>query len=99
MINIRNLGSKESVELNLKRIYAPSCAYASALKATGIFVILLSQGGFESDSREKSSKQSFPEFTSEASVCKNVLSKYVLQNSCSKTFLISTENICVRVTF
>ena len=44
MINIGNLGSKESVVVKSKE--------GSGLKATGIF-ILLSQDGFESDYPER----------------------------------------------
>ena len=44
MMNIRNLASKESLD----PWYASSCV-ESLFKATDIFVILLSQEGFESD--------------------------------------------------
>ena len=47
------------------------------MKATGIFVILLSQDGFESDSPEKSPEQSLPKVTSEAAAC-----RYAIQNRC-----------------
>ena len=46
--------------------YAPNCVLSSGLKTVRIFVILLGQGGFESDCPEKSPKQSLPEVTSEA---------------------------------
>ena len=45
MMNIGNLGSKESVVVKSKE--------GSGLKATGIFIILLSQVGFESDYLER----------------------------------------------
>ena len=58
---------------------------SSGLKASGIFVILLSQDGFES-----SSKQSFSKLSSEAAITR-----------CSSTFLntLQQENICVGVSF
>ena len=40
----------------------------SGLKATGIYVILLSQDGFESNSSEIQSQKSLPKVTSEAAV-------------------------------
>ena len=42
----RIAGSKE------KSVYAPNCVLSFGLKATGIFVILLSQDGSESDCPE-----------------------------------------------
>ena len=49
-MNIRNLGSKESLQrLNLKTACVPNCDESCGWKATGIFVILLSQDGFGSD--------------------------------------------------
>ena len=50
MMNMRNLGSKES--FGVKFTYAPNCVESYGLKATGIFVVLLSQDGFESDCPE-----------------------------------------------
>ena len=47
MMNIGNLGSKQSVRVKFKE--------GSGLKATGIFLILLSQDGFESDAPERKS--------------------------------------------
>ena len=47
------IGSKESVGVKFKEGYAPNCVWSSGLKATGIFVILLSQDGFESDCPER----------------------------------------------
>ena len=47
MMNIANLSSKQSVGFK--------CKETSGLKATGIFVILLSQDGFESASPERKS--------------------------------------------
>ena len=47
MMNIGNLGLKLSVGVKFKE--------GSGLKSTGIFVILLSQYGFESDSPERKS--------------------------------------------
>ena len=46
-MNIQNLGWKENIGLKFKE--------GSGLKATGIFVILLSQNGFESDSPKRKS--------------------------------------------
>ena len=43
---------------NLKIPYAPNCVRSSGLKATDIFVILLSQDDFKSNYSEQSSKQS-----------------------------------------
>ena len=48
MMNIGNLGLKLSVGVKFKE--------GSGLKATGIFVILLSQHGFESNSSERKSQ-------------------------------------------
>ena len=47
---MRNLGSKGS--FGVKFTYAPNCVESYGLKATGIFVVLLSQDGFESDCPE-----------------------------------------------
>ena len=47
MMNIANQGSKLSVGIKFRE--------SSGLKATGIFVILLGQDGFESDSAERKS--------------------------------------------
>ena len=47
MMNMRNLNSKQNVGVKSKE--------GSGLKATGIFVRLLSQDGFESDSPERKS--------------------------------------------
>ena len=52
MLNIRNLGSKKNQGLNLKTAYAPNCTESCGLKVTGIFLIILSQDGFGSDSPE-----------------------------------------------
>ena len=52
MVTIWNLGSNESVEVNIKTAFAPNCFQSSGLKATGIFVLLMSQDSFESDSPE-----------------------------------------------
>ena len=70
MMNIRNLGSKESARVKSKAGICAKLCLRSGLKATGIFVILLSQDGFESDSPEKSPKQSLPKVTSDAAVCR-----------------------------
>ena len=59
MMNIQNLGSKESVGLNIKGAYD--------LKATGIFTILLSRV-LKATLQEQSSKQSLREVRSEAAV-------------------------------
>ena len=40
----------------MKAIYPLNCVYSSGLKASGIFVILPSQYGFESHCREKKFK-------------------------------------------
>ena len=51
MMNMRNLGSKES--FGVKFTYAPNCVESYVcLKATGIFVVLLSQDAFKSDCPE-----------------------------------------------
>ena len=59
-MNIGNLDSKHSVGVEFKE--------NSGLKMTGIFVIFLSQHGFESDLQKESPKQSLPKVTSEADV-------------------------------
>ena len=59
MMNIGNLGLKWSVVVRFKK--------GCGLKATGIFVILLSKDGFESDSPE-SPKESVPTVISESAV-------------------------------
>ena len=51
--------TESSSSLNSKMPYVVNCAYRSGLKATGIFVILLSQDGFKSNSPKKSSKKTF----------------------------------------
>ena len=48
-MNIQNLDSKDSLGVKLKIAYAPNFVQSSGLKATGIFVILLNQDGFESN--------------------------------------------------
>ena len=52
MMNMRNLKSKESVEVKLKEGICAELCLSSCLKATGIFVILLNHDGFESDCPE-----------------------------------------------
>ena len=47
MMNTRNLDSKEILGAGFK-IYESNCVQGSGFKATGIFVILLSQDVFES---------------------------------------------------
>ena len=51
-MNIKNLGSKESVRVKYKDRICSKLYLKSGLKATGIFVILLRQDGFESDCPE-----------------------------------------------
>ena len=63
--------------LNLKRAYAPNWWYC----IFGIFVILLSQDGFESKSLEKSPKQSLPKVTSEAAICRGSSKQVFLEIS------------------
>ena len=46
---------KKAQGLNSKSAYTPNFVRSSGLKATGIFVKLLSQNGFESDSPERKS--------------------------------------------
>ena len=46
---MQSLGSKESLGVNFKDGICASCIYSSGMKTTGVFVILLSQDGFESD--------------------------------------------------
>ena len=58
MMNIGNLSSKQSVGFKFKE--------GSSLKATGIFVILISLDVFESNSPEKSPNQSLPKVSLEA---------------------------------
>ena len=48
---------QKAKKLNLKAAYSPNCVSSSGLKATAIFVILLSRDGFEWDCPETSSKQ------------------------------------------
>ena len=60
-MNIRNLGLKESLGLNLTAAYAPNCVESSGLIVTGIYVISLSQDGFETNVQKQSSKQSLRE--------------------------------------
>ena len=48
-MNIQNPDSTESLVLNLNMLYAPNFVSSSGFKETGVFVILLSQDGDESD--------------------------------------------------
>ena len=64
MMNIQNLGSKESVAVKFKE------GICSELCLMLWFEILLSQDGFESDSPEERPKPSLPKVTSEAAVCR-----------------------------
>ena len=50
--NVISLKRKIFSVLNLKTAYTPNCVKSSGLRGTGIFVILLSQDGFESDRPE-----------------------------------------------
>ena len=50
--NFISLKRKIFSGLNLKTAYTPNCVKSSGLRGTGIFVILLSQDGFESDRPE-----------------------------------------------
>ena len=49
---MRNLGSKEGLGVEFKTTYVPNCFSSSGLKATSIFIILLSRDGFERDCPE-----------------------------------------------
>ena len=70
MMNIRSLGPKESLGLNLKRAYTLNSALSSGFKATGIFVILLSQNGLKATLQKESPTQSHSKVTSETVVCR-----------------------------
>ena len=71
MMNIRNLGSKESVGVNFKEsICAKFCRKLWFESDCFCFVILLSQDGFERDSPEKGPEQSLPKVTPEAAICR-----------------------------
>ena len=60
------VGSKESVGVKFKEgVYAKVLVWQ---RRSGIFVVLLSQDGFESDSPEKVPQQSLPKVTLEAAV-------------------------------
>ena len=67
---------------------------ASGLKATGIFLILLSQDGFETDRPEKNPKEPLRTVTSEVAVRRCSLKKVFLEISQHPQ-----ENNCVRVSF
>ena len=55
MMNIQNLGSKESLGVKFKEALCAKLCESSGLKAT-IFVIIISQDGFESDSLGRKSQ-------------------------------------------
>ena len=52
MMNIPKVGSKENLGVKFKDGICAELCLKSGLKATGIFVILLSQDGFESECPE-----------------------------------------------
>ena len=59
-MKIQNVGSKENLGVKFKDGIRTRFCLNSCLKATGIFIILLSQDGLESDCPETNSKQLLP---------------------------------------
>ena len=55
MLSIQSLGSNQSVGVKVKGGICAELCLSYGLKATGIFVILLNQDGFESGSHERKS--------------------------------------------
>ena len=86
MMNIQNLGLKESVGLNVKTTYPPN-----SLKGPVIVVILLSQVGFESDCPGTKVLNNHFVMSVQKQPSADVLQKMIV----AKT--LQQENICVRV--
>ena len=75
MMNVRNLGSKESLGVKFKDgICTELC-----LKATGIFVKLLSQDGFENDC---------PEIEFQTITFQSQFEKVTVQKSIAETWIV-----------
>ena len=91
MIIIRNLISNERIGLRYKNNISAKCASSSGLKATGFFVILPSQDGFERLSRNKVPTNHFLK-SAEKKPYADVLQNFpTVKHLCQSFFLIKLK--------